>query len=79
MNVKDIIWHLDNFINTNRGWSDFLGGLTKFFSQWDDYLKWVQEKPGTDEKLGGFAQGAGKLQELFAGSSSKPAPEQPAN
>ena len=77
MDVKDIIWHLENFINTNKGWSGFLEGLTKFFAQWDDYLKWVQEKPGEGE--GGFAQGAGTLKDLFAGSSSKPAPEQPAN
>lgn len=75
MDVKDIIWHLENFINTNKGWSDFLGGLTKFFSQWSDYLKWVQEKPGEGE--GGFAKGAGVLKDLFAGSSTKPA--QPAN
>lgn len=64
MNVKDIIWHLDNFINTNKGWSGFLEGLTKFFAQWDNYLKWVQEKPGEGAE-GGFAQGAGTLSSVF--------------
>ena len=64
MDVKDIIWHLENFINTNRGWNDFLGGLFGFFGQWDDYLKWVQEKPGQGE--GGFAAGAGTLKNLLS-------------
>ena len=65
MDVKDIIWHLENFINTNKGWSDFLGGLTKFFSQWDDYLKLVQQKPTDEGELGGFANGAKTLSSAF--------------
>ena len=33
MNVKDIIWHLDNFVNTWKGWNGVIDGLTKFFEQ----------------------------------------------
>lgn len=58
MDVKDIIWHLDNFINTNKGWKDFLGGFFGFFAQWDDILGDVK---GTNP--GGFTNGATTLRE----------------
>lgn len=33
MDVKEIITHLDNFVNTFKGWKGFLGGLVKFFGE----------------------------------------------
>ena len=33
MDVKEIITHLDNFVNTFKGWNGFLGGLVKFFGE----------------------------------------------
>ena len=33
MDVKEIITHLDNFVNTWKGWGKFLGGLVEFFGE----------------------------------------------
>ena len=35
MDVKEIITHLDNFVNTFKGWNGFLGGLVRFFGVGD--------------------------------------------
>lgn len=59
MNVNDIAWHVDNFVNTWNGWYHFLNGAIEFF----------QRLVPSIEAAKGAADGEG-AQAFFTGLSS---------
>ena len=53
MDVKEIIMHLNNFVNTWKGWGGFLGGLVKFFGE-GGVLKSIDTWQGAGDALKGL-------------------------
>lgn len=55
MDVKEIIWHLQNFQNTWKGWDGLISGLTGFFSQFNDLEKVAEPFTKGAETISGLS------------------------